>query len=61
MSVGYTPRLPPERCAERILAVLQINGGIYIKLGQHMSSIQLIPEEWSSTMRPLQVSPRLRS
>jgi len=43
-----------KRCAERILAVLQRNGGIYIKLGQHLSSVQLVPEEWSSTMRPLQ-------
>lgn len=44
-----------ERCAERILHVLQANGGIYIKLGQHLSAVQLVPEEWSSTMRPLQV------
>ena len=43
-----------ERCAERILAVLKKNGGIYIKLGQHLSSVQLIPEEWTTTMRPLQ-------
>lgn len=34
--------------------MLRVNGGIYIKLGQHLSSVQLIPEEWSSTMRPLQ-------
>jgi aarF domain-containing kinase len=43
-----------RRCAERILAVLKRNGGIYVKLGQHLSSVQLIPLEWSSTMRPLQ-------
>ena len=45
-----------EKCAERILAVLKRNGGIYVKLGQHLSSVQLLPEEWSSTMKPLQVS-----
>jgi len=50
--------LSVERCAERILAVLKRNGGIYIKLGQHLSSVQLIPDEWSSTMRPLQVRAR---
>ncbi|MBW0467075.1 hypothetical protein O181_006790 [Austropuccinia psidii MF-1] len=40
--------------ARRIFNVLKQNGGIYVKLGQHMSSIQLIPMAWSSTMRPLQ-------
>lgn len=50
-----------ERCAERILKCLQRNGGIYIKLGQHLSAVQLVPEEWSSTMRPLQVRPFTQS
>lgn len=40
--------------ASRILEVLKRNGGIYVKLGQHISSIQLIPIAWSQTMRPLQ-------
>lgn len=40
--------------ARRILEVLKTNGGIYVKLGQHISSIQLIPLAWSQTMRPLQ-------
>ncbi|KAG0146492.1 hypothetical protein CROQUDRAFT_657300 [Cronartium quercuum f. sp. fusiforme G11] len=40
--------------ARRILEVLKQNGGIYVKLGQHLSSIQLIPIAWSQTMRPLQ-------
>lgn len=40
--------------AKRILEVLKRNGGIYVKLGQHLSSIQLIPLAWSQTMRPLQ-------
>ncbi|GAA96334.1 hypothetical protein E5Q_03000 [Mixia osmundae IAM 14324] len=43
-----------KKCAERILEVLKTNGGIYIKLGQHLSSVQLIPTAWSSTMVPLQ-------
>ncbi|CAE6472881.1 unnamed protein product [Rhizoctonia solani] len=43
-----------KRSAERVLHALQLNGGIYIKLGQHMSSIQVLPKEWTSTMRPLQ-------
>lgn len=43
-----------KRCAERILATLKKNGGIFVKLGQHLSSVQLVPEEWSTTMRPLQ-------
>ncbi|KAH7340432.1 ABC1-domain-containing protein [Rhizoctonia solani] len=43
-----------KRSAERVLNALQLNGGIYIKLGQHMSSIQVLPKEWTSTMRPLQ-------
>jgi aarF domain-containing kinase len=40
--------------AHRILEVLKKNGGIYVKLGQHLSSIQLIPIPWSATMKPLQ-------
>ncbi|KAL5635976.1 hypothetical protein ACGC1H_004698 [Rhizoctonia solani] len=43
-----------RRSAERVLHALQLNGGIYIKLGQHMSSIQVLPKEWTATMRPLQ-------
>lgn len=40
--------------ARRILQVLKINGGIYVKLGQHLSAVQLIPSAWRSTMKPLQ-------
>ena len=43
-----------KRCAERVLAVLKSNGGVFIKLGQHISSVALLPLEWTSTMRPLQ-------
>lgn len=45
-----------EKCAIRIREVLKINGGIYIKLGQHLSSIALIPPAWSRAMVPLQDS-----
>lgn len=42
------------RSAQRILYALQKNGGLYIKLGQHLSSVILLPPEWTETMRPLQ-------
>ncbi|KAL8279161.1 hypothetical protein RQP46_008417 [Phenoliferia psychrophenolica] len=41
-------------CAIRLREVLKKNGGIYIKLGQHLSAVQLIPLAWSQTMKPLQ-------
>jgi aarF domain-containing kinase len=44
-----------KRCAERTLEVLEKNGSIFIKLGQHLSSMgYLLPEEWVSTFIPLQ-------
>lgn len=42
------------RSAHRILVALQENGGLYIKLGQHLSSVILLPVEWTNTMKPLQ-------
>ncbi|PWN43956.1 ABC1-domain-containing protein [Ceraceosorus guamensis] len=42
------------RSAHRLLAALQENGGLYIKLGQHMSSIALLPLQYTQTLRPLQ-------
>ncbi|KAL5528446.1 hypothetical protein ACEPAF_7582 [Sanghuangporus sanghuang] len=42
------------RSATRVLSALLANGGIFIKLGQHMSSLYMLPKEWTSTMRPLQ-------
>ena len=42
------------RSAQRLLVALQTNGGLYIKLGQHMSSVILLPPEWTTTLRPLQ-------
>ena len=44
-----------RRCAERTLDGLEKNGSIFIKLGQHLSSMgYLLPEEWTSTFIPLQ-------
>ena len=44
-----------KRCAERTLEVLKQNGSIFIKLGQHLSSMNyLLPEEWTETFIPLQ-------
>lgn len=42
------------RSAHRILEALQTNGGLYIKLGQHISSVILLPVEWTNTLKPLQ-------
>lgn len=44
-----------KRCAERTLRVLEKNGSIFIKLGQHLSSMgYLLPAEWTTTFIPLQ-------
>jgi aarF domain-containing kinase len=44
-----------KRCAERTLQVLEKNGSIFIKLGQHLSSMgYLLPLEWTTTFVPLQ-------
>ncbi|WWD21696.1 hypothetical protein CI109_106182 [Kwoniella shandongensis] len=43
-----------KRSAERMLAALKKNSGIYVKLGQHVAAVQLLPKEWTDTMRPLQ-------
>jgi aarF domain-containing kinase len=44
-----------KRCADRTLKVLEQNGSIFIKLGQHLSSMgYLLPEEWTTTFVPLQ-------
>ncbi|KAH3661849.1 hypothetical protein OGAPHI_006028 [Ogataea philodendri] len=44
-----------KKAAETTLAALRKNGGIYIKLGQHVSAMSyLLPLEWTSTMVPLQ-------
>ncbi|KAK3942306.1 ABC1 family protein MCP2 [Diplogelasinospora grovesii] len=44
-----------KRCAQRTLKVLEKNGGVFIKLGQHLSAMNyLLPVEWTSTFVPLQ-------
>ncbi|KAL2157694.1 hypothetical protein VTH06DRAFT_5177 [Thermothelomyces fergusii] len=44
-----------KRCALRTLKVLEKNGGIFIKLGQHLSAMNyLLPAEWTTTFIPLQ-------
>ncbi|KAF1986613.1 ABC1-domain-containing protein [Aulographum hederae CBS 113979] len=44
-----------KRCAERTLVTLEKNGSIFIKLGQHLSSLNyLLPTEWCETFIPLQ-------
>lgn len=44
-----------QRCADRTLRVLEQNGSIFIKLGQHLSSMNyLLPLEWTQTFVPLQ-------
>ncbi|KAN0091092.1 ABC1 family domain containing protein [Tylopilus felleus] len=42
------------RSAKRVLKALLANGGVFIKLGQHMASLVVLPKEWTNTMRPLQ-------
>ncbi|KAH0445396.1 hypothetical protein IEQ34_025518 [Dendrobium chrysotoxum] len=44
-----------QRCADRTLHVLEKNGSIFLKLGQHLSSMgYLLPTEWCTTFIPLQ-------
>lgn len=44
-----------KKCAHITLKALERNGGIYIKLGQHIGAMTyLLPPEWTDTMIPLQ-------
>ncbi|KAK5110150.1 hypothetical protein LTR62_006284 [Meristemomyces frigidus] len=44
-----------QRCADRTLEAMEKNGSIFIKLGQHLSSLNyLLPNEWCNTFIPLQ-------
>ncbi|KAK4575390.1 hypothetical protein LTR86_001244 [Recurvomyces mirabilis] len=44
-----------QRCANRTLEAMEKNGSIFIKLGQHLSSLNyLLPNEWCDTFIPLQ-------
>lgn len=40
------------RCATITLHALLANGGVFIKLGQHLSSSIILPIEWQKTLRP---------
>jgi aarF domain-containing kinase len=43
------------KCAKMTLRALEKNGGIYIKLGQHIGAMTyLLPDEWTTTMISLQ-------
>ncbi|WWD07443.1 hypothetical protein V865_005542 [Kwoniella europaea PYCC6329] len=42
------------RSATRLLEALKKNSGIYVKLGQHVAAVQVLPKEWTQTMTPLQ-------
>jgi len=43
-----------KRSAERLLHLFQLNGGIFIKVGQHMHALTyLLPSEYTDTMSPL--------
>jgi aarF domain-containing kinase len=42
------------RSANRLLQALKKNSGIYVKLGQHVAAVQVLPPEWTQTMTPLQ-------
>lgn len=42
------------RSAKRMLKALKKNSGIYVKLGQHVAAVQMLPAEWTETMTPLQ-------
>ncbi|KAF8418580.1 ABC1 family protein [Tirmania nivea] len=44
-----------QRCADRTYKVLEKNGSIFIKLGQHLAAMgYLLPPEWTKTFIPLQ-------
>lgn len=42
------------RSSHRLFLALKRNAGIYVKLGQHIASVQALPVEWTSAMKPLQ-------
>lgn len=49
-----TRRKCHSRSADRLLQALKKNSGIYVKLGQHVAAVQVLPPEWTQTMTPLQ-------
>ena len=44
-----------QRCADRVFVAMEKNGSIFIKLGQHLTSLTyMLPTEWCETFIPLQ-------
>ncbi|KLT43520.1 putative mitochondrion protein [Cutaneotrichosporon oleaginosum] len=43
-----------RRSAQRIFEALKKNSGVYVKLGQHVAAVQVLPKEWTEAMTPLQ-------
>ncbi|KAL1413273.1 hypothetical protein Q8F55_001028 [Vanrija albida] len=43
-----------SRSAKRIYEALKKNSGIYVKLGQHLGAVHVLPKEWTQAMVPLQ-------
>lgn len=43
-----------RRSAERIFHALKKNSGVYVKIGQHVAAVQVLPKEWTEAMTPLQ-------
>ncbi|KAJ1557621.1 hypothetical protein HK096_006234 [Nowakowskiella sp. JEL0078] len=44
-----------QRCANRLLDLANANGGVYIKLGQHIAAlVYLVPPEYTETLKVLQ-------
>lgn len=47
-------RTAPQRVVIDDSASFLLFTGVFIKMGQHMASLIVLPVEWTSTMRPLQ-------
>ncbi|BEI89605.1 uncharacterized protein CcaverHIS019_0209670 [Cutaneotrichosporon cavernicola] len=43
-----------RRSARRIFEALKKNSGVYVKIGQHVAAVQVLPKEWTEAMTPLQ-------
>lgn len=51
-----------QRCANRLLGLFSTNGGVYIKLGQYIASLDhILPSEYCKTMSILQNEAPIRS
>lgn len=43
-----------RRSAQRMFEALRKNSGVYVKIGQHVAAVQVLPKEWIEAMTPLQ-------